>query len=681
MTSVNSSARAVRIKLKPQYRHTPTLRTRLKMAARVSGITLIAIIAPALFTILNFSSYTESFASEGSVTLSSGSFIINTGVTPQTYNNGLKPYGMIYDLITNYSVEIKWVINESKAKDGTDFTYSGTAYKGGPFVIRAEDITAAIAARITYWQGQGVQGVYTTSAITVPVYATLSYFPKVIIDNTSNNQNIVIGYFTDAGLPAAAYTTGTPSQLTSCHDIWANPHGDPTLATHSYLYDFVTTQKSYIWSECHAVSVLEGLVNSSAPFQQMNYLTSSGLKCYSASKCGTMAETHGGNSTAPYSHNYSGDPVMQFMSTMDGASGGGSEQWYVPLSTGSWRATTKRLVTSADGVSPNEGVLMVYGPAYGNASNGYVMYEGGHDLDGNGSTTEKVAAVRAFFNFVLLAGLSKQMALSSFNLPSSLSANQTYNVSVVPSGGTAPYTYSWTSTAGGSFANAAVASTTFTAPNSNSATGVIKCTITDGCSRQKIISTVLTVSGTLPVSLTSFTAQQTGNDVQLNWTTASETDNDYFTIARSTDGKEFKELSKIDGAGTSAEINSYSYIDVNPFNGNSYYRLSQTDYDGTVKTFSPVHINFEKEIISPILANPVPFSNYLRVKFSSFEPGTGELSLVNRSGQVVSSKSVPVQQGENTFTFNELATLPKGIYFLQIKNGDKILQVLKVMKE
>ena len=673
--------RPSRVKLRLRYRQVSTLRTLLKMAARVGGITLITAVCSALFTILNFSSYNESLASEGNVSLSSGSFIINMGVTPQTYNNGLKPYGMIYDLIVNYGVEVKWVINESKAKDGIDFTYSGTNYKGGTFIVRAEDITAAVGTRITYWQGQGVQGVYTTSAITVPVYATLSYFPKVMIDNSSNNQNIITGYFTNAGLPAASYITGTPSQLTSCNDIWANPHGDPTWATHQYLYDFVTTQKSFIWSECHAVSVLEGLVNPSAPFQQMSYLTSSGLKCYSSNKCGAATETHGGNSTAPYSHNYSGDPVMQFMSTMDGASDGGSEKWYQPLSTGSWRATTKRLVTTSDGTSPNEGVLLVYGPAYGNASNGYVMYEGGHDIDGNGNTTEKVAAQRAFFNFVLLAGLSKQMTITAYDLPVYLNANQSYNVSVTPGGGTAPYTYAWSSTAGGSFVNTTVATTTYTAPNASSAVGVIKCVVTDACSRQKIISVVLNVSGTLPVTLTNFTAQQTGNAVQLNWATASETNNNYFSIARSTDGKEFKELAKVDGAGTSAEMHTYSYTDENPLSGSSYYRLSQTDYDGTKKTFSPVHINFTGGMITPLLANPVPFNNYLSVKFSSFEQGAAEVVLVNRLGQAVSKQSVPVQQGENTFTFNELATLPKGIYFLQVKNGEKILQVLKVMKE
>ena len=66
-----------------------------------------------------------------------GSFIVNMGVTPQTTANGLKPYGMMYDLVKNYNVPIKWVINPSKTKDGVDLAHNGVAYKGGPFIIPA----------------------------------------------------------------------------------------------------------------------------------------------------------------------------------------------------------------------------------------------------------------------------------------------------------------------------------------------------------------------------------------------------------------------------------------------------------------------------------------------------------------------------------------------------------------
>ena len=61
----------------------------------------------------------------------SGSYVINMGVIPQTADNALKPYGLIWELLSEQTVPILWVINPGKAKDGIDFTYNGVDYKGG----------------------------------------------------------------------------------------------------------------------------------------------------------------------------------------------------------------------------------------------------------------------------------------------------------------------------------------------------------------------------------------------------------------------------------------------------------------------------------------------------------------------------------------------------------------------
>src|SRR5258706_3334252 len=99
-------------------------------------------------------------------TFSSGSFIINMGATnPNTVANGLKPYGMIYDLVRNYNVAVKCIINPGKTKDGVDFTYNAVQYKGGTFIIKAEYRSAAVNGRITYWTGLGVIGATTTSPL------------------------------------------------------------------------------------------------------------------------------------------------------------------------------------------------------------------------------------------------------------------------------------------------------------------------------------------------------------------------------------------------------------------------------------------------------------------------------------------------------------------------------------
>ena len=82
-------------------------------------------------------------------TIPMGSYIINMGVTPQTVGNGLKPYGMLYDLIKNHKVGVKLIINPSKGKDGIDFSHNGIDYRGGPFIIPAGFRNATINARIS----------------------------------------------------------------------------------------------------------------------------------------------------------------------------------------------------------------------------------------------------------------------------------------------------------------------------------------------------------------------------------------------------------------------------------------------------------------------------------------------------------------------------------------------------
>ena len=94
-------------------------------------------------------------------------------------------------------------------------------------------------------------------------------------------------------------------------------------------------------------------------------------------------------------------------------------------------------------------------------------------------------------------------------------------------------------------------------------------------------SSTATLSCVLPIELLSFTLyKNNNNDILLKWTTASEINNDYFTIEKSNTDIDFEILTNVRGAGNSSQLLNYSYIDYNPYNGINYYRLKQTDYDG-----------------------------------------------------------------------------------------------------
>lgn len=100
---------------------------------------------------------------------------------------------------------------------------------------------------------------------------------------------------------------------------------------------------------------------------------------------------------------------------------------------------------------------------------------------------------------------------------------------------------------------------------------------------------------TLPIELVSFTGQTHNDDVMLEWTTASEYNNDYFYIERSTDGSNWQRISEVDAAGNSTQLLNYMTFDTEPVKGINYYRLTQVDFDGQQETFSPIAVNILDE--------------------------------------------------------------------------------------
>ncbi len=632
--------------------------------------------------VLQMGSVKEVSANAGDETINPGSFIVNMGVTPQTGSNALKPYGMVYDLINNYNVPVKWVIKPSKTKDGTDFSYNSVNYKGGSFIIPAEFLSATVSNRITYWQSQGVIGVYSNSVVTLPVYTTLTNFPLVMIDSLSSNQDIIETYYSNAGIPSSAYSIGSPSGLTQCFDVWCNPHGDPTWSSHSYLYNFVTIQKSWIWAQCHSVSMMEYCKNGS---QQLNFLTTKGLKCWGSNKCGSNPESHTKFSSSPYSYYYATEPVMQFIGNAHSASEGGSEQWYQPLSSGRWNTNSHRGITTGTGSSPNEGTVMVYGPAYNDPSNGWVMYQAGHDLSSTGSSSsDRIAAQRAYFNYILLAGKYKKVDVSA-SIPSSMKVGESTLATSIASSGTPPYSYQWSSALGGAFLNSSDSSTYYTAPAvAKDTVDIVQIKVTDQCGRINFYYQYVTISSSpLPVELLSYSAYKKDEVVQLVWSTASEINNDFFSIERSGNGKDWSLLGKIRGAGNSTNIKEYSILDNEPLQEVAYYRLSQTDYDGRTEGFRIIRLYPEQSTMQKsnfLHISPNPFSDSFSAELNSSGEEPAYMSLFSDQGDLILKRTYNLRSGTNTLYFSDNGLLKEGIYFVVIKTGNGKYLNSKIVK-
>ena len=430
-----------------------------------------------IFLIL-FLSLTLDCAFAANETLTTGAFIIDMGVTPQTISNGLKPYGLVYDLVKNYAVPIKWVIKTSKIKDGVDFNHKGVGYSGGPFIVPSEYRTAAINARITYWQSLGVVGVTTTTPITVPVYATLQAMPIWTLD--AQNGKIAQVFLDNAGIPSTAYNWLTPAQLSLCNDLFVMPHADPTWATHSNLLDWNKTFKGGIWAGCHAVSVMESLYNPLNVAQTMNFLSIPNLFPY---------KSHS-NGSPPYSYNYPTDPIMQFIGTIDAAQQNGSEQIFMPNAGGSWRPGAKLAVydptqSNVPSLSPGPASSLAFGYAFDDSTRGKVLYEGGHDIATNDA--DGVAAQRVFFNFSFVIAYEREVIPSLTASSDTLHAGSSTVLSAFLQSPfkISSYTIKWSSSCGGTFSpNDNQSNVTYTPPSDTiTSPCFISVSISDTCGR------------------------------------------------------------------------------------------------------------------------------------------------------------------------------------------------------
>lgn len=171
----------------------------------------------------------------------------------------------------------------------------------------------------------------------------------------------------------------------------------------------------------------------------------------------------------------------------------------------------------------------------------------------------------------------------------------------------------------------------------------------------------------LPVELLTFTATASSNNVDINWSTASESNNHFYTVERSKDLKTFETVSRIEGAGNANHTLYYNTKDENPYQGVSYYRLVQNDFDGKQTIYGPLAVNFMGS--NELSIYPNPFENQLTIGTSEFVNGEEiEIRLFDPIGRIVFQKSVTTSDVNESL--NEIPNGPAGIYTLQINQGD-----------
>lgn len=183
----------------------------------------------------------------------------------------------------------------------------------------------------------------------------------------------------------------------------------------------------------------------------------------------------------------------------------------------------------------------------------------------------------------------------------------------------------------------------------------------------------------LPIELTSFSAECDGKSSLVEWTTATERNNDHFVLERSDDAINFTEIVRVAGAGNSIEPLDYSYTDYDIRNGDNYYRLWQVDYDGT-RTASEIIVAtcVNETIDAPeVLAYPNPFSGELTVVLENFGNSKARIEVYDMLGCIV--KAVDIDSSTQTNAILNLSNLPNAAYNIRVRTKDFVInkQVIK----
>ncbi|MCH8034444.1 MAG: T9SS type A sorting domain-containing protein [Bacteroidetes bacterium] len=176
----------------------------------------------------------------------------------------------------------------------------------------------------------------------------------------------------------------------------------------------------------------------------------------------------------------------------------------------------------------------------------------------------------------------------------------------------------------------------------------------------------------IPVELTSFTAETSENEISLNWTTATELNNQGFEIERSTDNQTFEKIGFIPGFGTTTESKSYTYKIIEFASGTQYYRLKQIDFDGTYEYSDAIEVEGLTPTQYVLFQNyPNPFNPSTSIKFSIPIDSNVKLKLFNLLGQEVAELlNSEISVGIHHIDFNA-SRLSSGTYFYVLEaNGN-----------
>ncbi len=179
----------------------------------------------------------------------------------------------------------------------------------------------------------------------------------------------------------------------------------------------------------------------------------------------------------------------------------------------------------------------------------------------------------------------------------------------------------------------------------------------------------------LPIELLDFTAIEKGEEVLLEWVTASEINNDYFQILRSANARDYEEIAKVSSYGNSSLEQSYTFTDVEPQLGTNYYKLVQHDFDGQYEEFHAIVVNIKPSEREFTLKVNSQTESQIALRVSNGIESSVDLLIYDTSGKIISNSRGSVNE---TYTI-DTSNLTAGIYIAAARSqeGFKTIKFLK----
>ena len=188
--------------------------------------------------------------------------------------------------------------------------------------------------------------------------------------------------------------------------------------------------------------------------------------------------------------------------------------------------------------------------------------------------------------------------------------------------------------------------------------------------------------GALPIDLVSFEGKCENNETELEFVVASQENNDYFSIHRSENATDWNLVGEIEGVGNTSTQMTYKWIDNNPISGTNYYRLSQTDYDGTSESFAPIVVTCETAPIDGYSVYPNPADGLLNIDLELEHNQGDEVSIEVRdiNGKIIQMQQVQLTRGYNHLEV-DLSEIPSGVYMINFAGTKDYIKESRIVKQ